>query len=240
MTASIRQLAGCIGISGGFSILSDFLGFWGGKLPSDPTGAQVQISLVRQGRLLKGRHFNLNVIFIGSDNFTAADHDQIDYTIFKMRNIYNQVNVGVGRVAYFGVSHADAGGLDAPTTQDQLSDIGHRWAVQGDGLDIAVPVAMNVASNGGMILGLSPQPGPCTDKHAKGMNGSVVGLFGKEQTARSFSHEIGHNLGLGHENSSPSNLMAQSSVASSIRDSVVLTAAQGNTIIGHCLMKQGC
>jgi len=240
MSASLRGLAACIGVTGSFSVLGDFLGLWQRSLPSDPTGAEVRVSLLRQFERLKGRHFHLNIILMGSDSFTSAEHDQIDYSVYKIRNIYNQVAVGVGRIKYYGVAHADASGLDAPTTQDQLSQLGHNWAVQGDGSDISIPVAMNVASDGGMILGLSPEPGPCEGKHAKGMNGSVVGLFGKEQTARSFAHEIGHNLGLGHQNDHPSNLMAQSSLASSIRDSVQLTSDQGNTIDGHCLMKAGC
>jgi hypothetical protein len=99
---------------------------------------------------------------------------------------------------------------------------------------------MNVPSDGGMILGQSPQPGPCEGKNAKGMNASVVGLFGSEQTARSFSHEVGHYLGLGHQNDHPENLMCQSGSASSIRNSVNLTSDQGNTVKGHCLVKPGC
>jgi hypothetical protein len=140
------------------------------------------------------------------------------------------------------VSHADAGGLDAPTTQDQLSQIGHRWVLNNDGLDIAVPINMNVPSNGGIILGLSPQPGPCVIKDRKDMNGSVVGLFGSEQTARSFAHEIGHNLELGHRNGT-TNLMAQTSsipAGVSIRDAETLTTDQEATMKHHCLMQPGC
>ena len=58
--------------------------------------------------------------------------------------------------------------------------------------------------------------------------------------ARSGSHEIGHYLGLDHENGSPTNLMAQSSVASSIRDSTVLTSGQGDNVRDHCFMQGSC
>ena len=238
--ASIRQLAACIGLPINLSVLGDFLGFFRRTLPPDPTGVRVTVSLLRQARLLKGPHFNLNVIAIGVENFTDAEDIQTDYSVFKIRNIYAQVGVGVGRIKYFQVTVADANGLDAPTTEDQLEEIGHKWVVNNDALDVATPFAMNVASNGGVTLGLSPQPGPCVDKDNKGMNGSVVGLFGSEQTARTFAHEVGHNLGLGHQNDHPANLMCQSGVASSIRNSVNLTNDQGDDIKDHCLMKSGC
>ena len=68
--ASLRALAQCIGITGNFSVLRDFHGFVRGRLPSDPTGAAVELSLRRQMQRLKGRHFHLNVIAVGSDQFT--------------------------------------------------------------------------------------------------------------------------------------------------------------------------
>lgn len=240
--ASIRALAGCIGVNPPFSVLRDFLGFRRGSLPSDPSGATASVSLLDQARRLQGPHFHLNVIDIGSDQFTAADDMQVDYSVYRIRTIYAQVDVGVGRVLHWVVSHAQAGGLDAPTTTDQLTEVGHRWVVDNDGLDIAIPVAMNVASNGGQILGQSPEPGPCVTKDSKDMNGSVVGLFGSEQTARSFAHEIGHNLGLDHRNGTR-NLMAQTGsipAGVGLRDAEQLTADQGTTIKGHCLMRPGC
>lgn len=236
---SIRESAACVGLSGSFSVLRDYLGFLRGHLPPDPTGATVQVSLLRQVQRLQGSHFHLNVIQVGSDNFTDSEFIQIDYTTFKMRNIYNQVGVGVGRVQHWGVTMAEANGFDSPTTEGQLEDLTQAWTVDNDGLDLFIPFNMMVPSNGGQTLGLSPEGGPC-DKSAKGMNGSVVGLFGDEQTARSGAHEIGHYLGLGHRNNDDDNLMCQSSQAASIRDSVELTSGQGNTIGEHCFMESGC
>ena len=181
----------------------------------------------------------MNVIAVGSELFTDAEDQQIDYFIFKLRNIYSQVNIGVGRVRHFGATVAESGGLDAPTTEGQLSDLTQRFTVPNNALDLFLPFNMNVPSNGGSVLGLSPVNGPC-NKNAKGMNGSVVGLFGSEQTARSGCHELGHYLGLGHENGSPDNLMAQSSVANSIRDSVQLTAGQGSNVGVHCFIQRAC
>lgn len=246
--ASIRQLAGCVGIGGTFSVLGDFFGFFRRRVPPDPTGAATQVSLLRQAQRLQGPHYNLNVIAIGVDNFTDAEDIQVDYSIFKLRNIYHQRGVGVGRVEHYGVDTTDAQGLDTPTTRDHLEDITDTWSVPNNGIDLFIPFAMSVPSNGGMVLGRSAVDGPCEDKDDKGMNGSVSGLWGSEQTARTVAHELGHYLGLEHNHgddcptstSALNNLMAQSRCASSTRNSVNLTTGQGNTVKGHCLVKPGC
>ena len=134
---------------------------------------------------------------------------------------------------------ADADGLDTPTSEDDLEQLTHDWTVPNDGIDMFIPHNMSVSGNGGTVLGYSPIGGPC-DKDAKQMNGSTCGLWGSEQTARSFGHELGHYLDLDHENDDHDNLMCQSSFANSIRDSVQLTADQGEEIDEHCFVLDGC
>src|SRR5262249_9228582 len=135
MAASLRGFANCIGITGPFSVLGDFYGFRQRRLPTDPTGVRVVVSVREQILSLRGRHFNLNVIKVGSDQFTTADHNEIDYAIFKVRNIYRQVRVGVGRILHWIVSTADANGLDTPTSEGDLEDITAAWTVPNDGID---------------------------------------------------------------------------------------------------------
>jgi hypothetical protein len=199
----------------------------------------VQISLGHQVQRLKEFSFNLNVITVGRDQFTDSDNMELDYAIFKLRNIYDQVGLGVGRVEHRGVDTIDANGLDMPTTEDDLEQVTHDWTVPNFAIDIFIPHNMSVPSNGGTILGLSPVGGPC-DKDAKGMNGATCGLFGREQTARSFAHELGHYLGLEHRNDDRDNLMCQSSRANSIRNSVQLTSGQGTTMQRHCFVSFHC
>jgi hypothetical protein len=241
--ASLRSLANCIGLTGEVSIVRDFLGFSRGQLPPDPTGAAVVVSLKKQAERLQGRHFHLNVIAVGSDQFTDADFIEVDYSIYKARNVYDQVSLGVGRVLHWVVTTAQANGLDTPTSEDDLEQLTNDWTVPNDALDMFMPHNMSVPSNGGSVLGRSAEDGSC-DKDSKGMTGSTCGLWGPEQTARSFAHEIGHYLGLGHENGQPNNLMAQSGVViaagKSTRTAVELTAGQGDDVRDHCFVRDGC
>ena len=237
MATTIRTLANCIGVSEDISVLRHFIGFIRGVIPGDPTGVATEISLLEQARLMQRDHFHVNVIRVGSDQFEDPDHEEIDYSIYRLRNIYGAENVGVGRVEHYRVLTADADGLDAPNGKSEVEEITERWFVANDGIDIFIPFDM---SNAGR-LGRSVTGGPCEDKENKGgMDASVAGIWGKEQTSRTFAHELGHYLGLDHENDRPENLMAQSGEASSIRDSVELRNSQVSEIRDHCLMDGGC
>jgi hypothetical protein len=238
---SLRERAGCVGVSGNFSVLQDFFGFFFNQLPADPTGAVVEVSLQRQFTRLSGDYYNLNVIRIGSDNFSDTDNGAIDYGIFKLRNVYNQVGVGVGRILHYGVLSADSMGLDTATSDDDPEAITDAWSVDNDGIDLFFPDVMNISTNGGNLLGRSAVDGPCADgKDDKGMTGSVCGMWASEQLARTMAHELGHYLSLEHRNSDGDNLMCQSGQANSTRNSIELTTGQGNDIKGHCIVDSGC
>lgn len=243
---SVRSLANCVGLTGTFSVLGDFFGFIRRTVPPDPTGARSVVSLKRQLDRLGDDHHDVNVIRVGSDQFTDADLIEIDYSTYKLRNIWNQVSIGVGRVRHFVIptsppgSPAGSVGLDTPTTRGQLEDITDRWVVDNSGIDLFIPHNMNVTTSTGTILGRSAVGGPCEDKDDKGMNGSVAGLWGSEQTARTVAHELGHYLDLKHRNSQPDNLMCQSGSANSTRNSTDLTNGQAGDMRDHCLMRGGC
>jgi hypothetical protein len=236
----LRQRANCIGLGASFSVVRDMFGFLRGVVPPDPVTGRVSVSLRTQLDQLGGRHIHLNVIATGADNFTDADNIEVDYAIFKLRNVYRQVGLGVGRVQHWAISVADANGLDAPTEEGQLQELTERWEVPNNGIDLFVVHDMNIPSNGGMLLGRSAVDGPCEDKDRKGMEAATAGLWGSERTARTIAHELGHYLTLDHRNDEPDNLMCQTGKASSIRNSTVLTNDQGSDMRDHCMTHGGC
>lgn len=236
--ASLRSIAACIGVStsGNTSVNRDLLGFLRSRVPDDPeSGVVAEVSLREFVLLMKGKHFHINIIRVGIDLFSAGEIDDIDYGIYKARNIFKTRNLGVGRVDHFNVLSTESDGLHIVASQDDATELTQDWTVDNDGIDVFVPHSITAA-----FVGLSPVGGPC-DKDAKGMNGAVADkVRGPERTARTLSHELGHYLGLAHRNSSPTNLMAQTSVASNVDTSVLLTSSQGTTIRGHCSVDDDC
>lgn len=256
MAASIKDLANCAGMdtSGSFSILGDFFGFRRSRVPEDEglSGSdRASVSLLQLAQDLDDDFVNLNIIKIGADQFVVDgnpstsrpsndNHHLIDYCIYRVRNIFRTRGVGVGRILHFSVDTADAQGHDNCTSRSETEEITDTWTVNNDGIDTFVPFILNVPSGTGILLGRSAVNGPCEAKDDKGMNGSVFGLWSPEQASRTFAHEVGHYLKLGHRNSSPDNLMCQSGSANNMRTSVDLTSSQGSSMRSHCLMNSGC
>ena len=237
--ASVRSILNCIGVntSGNVSVLRRLFGFIRQRVPTDPVSSvTAQVSVLKQLNSLQGRHIHLNIIRVGIDNFTSAEVDKIEYSIYKARNILNTRSLGIGRVNHYNVTSGQANGRDDIGSDDEAEDLTQEWTVSSNGLDVFM--VDNISAG---FVGLSPVPGPC-DKDAKGMNGVLGGEVnrGSERVARTFAHEIGHYLGLPHRNNDPDNLMAQTSVANSVRNSVELSSGQGNTIRGHCSVQNGC
>ena len=238
----------CIGVDGASprSVCYDLYGFWRGRVPKDPDPTvTAQVSLREHLSALQSSHVHLNVIRVGVDRFADDDFDKIDYAIYRIRTIYRQVSLGVGRIQHYDVSTADAGGKDDLGSEDEAEDLTKDWTVHNDGLDVFI--VDNISDSD--FVGISPVGGPC-DKDSKGMNGVVGGEVSRdhEGVARTFSHEIGHYLGLPHNHgdncptgaADRDNLMAQTRCANTIRGSVVLTGSQGGTMRGHCSVRGGC
>lgn len=244
---SVKSIMNCIGVdtSGTVSVLFNLFGFFRARVPADPcSSSTAQVSLLNHLKSLEGKHIHLNVIRVGIDNFTPAEIDKIDYAIYKTRSIYRTVNLGVGRVEHYDVTSSDADDKDDLGSVDEAEDLTHDWTVPNNGLDVFI--VDNISDD---WVGISPVGGPC-DKDDKDMNGVIGGEINRSTAAvaRTFTHEIGHYLGLNHNHGDDcptsaagrANLMAQTRCADSVCDSVILTSSQGNTARGHCFVQDGC
>ena len=217
-----------------------------GDFPRRPT-----VSLLGLLRGIAGDHVNLNVFRVGADQFTDADHHRADFALFRVREVFDAAGLRMGRLAHYDIATADADGLDAPTSTADLIRLSRKWRGYKDAIDVFFPRAMSVTvtidGKTYSALGRSAIDGPCDGKVVgDDMSGAVCGLWWSfDETARTFAHEVGHYLGLEHNHgddcptssAAQDNLMAQSRCASSIRDSVDLTRAQGRTARSHCAVR---
>jgi hypothetical protein len=264
--SSLRRSAACVGASGNFSLMRDFFGFVRSRVPPDPEDANAEVSVRRQMDALEGRHVHLNVIRVGFDAIPAADRpaafERLDYAVYRTRIVFRQRNLGVGRVLHWHIPAADANGLDDIGSTSEAEELWRSWSVPNNGVDVFM--VRTISAN---FVGRSPVGGSCSkgskddgliggriDRADGGTNNSPA-----ERVARTFAHEIGHFLGLSH-NHDPGenctncpttaagrrNLMAQTRCTSAtcggsgVRDSMVLTSAQGTTMRGHCSVRPGC
>ena len=250
----------CIGVDrANVSVLRDFLGFSRGVMPRDPDpNTTSQVSLVAAVRGVKGRHVHLNVIRVGFDAIPAATRDQavekLDYGVYKMRNVYRQQNLGVGRVEHYGITAAQADGADDVGSRSEAQDLWRSWSVRNNGIDVFAVRTISATD----FVGISPVGGSCSkgSKDDGLLGGTVSRDF--DPFARTFAHEVGHFLALSHNhsdgtgctncpasNAGKSNLMAQTRCTTctggaGIRDSTLLVSSQGTTMRGHCSTRAGC
>lgn len=251
MATGVKSILNCIGVDTGgtVSILGGLFGFSRGRVPPEPdTSITAQVSLLQLVRDLQGEHLHLNVIRVGFDTLSADDQaeafEKLDYAIFRIRNIYRPINLGVGRVEHYFIDAADANGRDDLGSEDEADELSDEWSAPGNAIDVFV--VRNISDDD--FVGISPVPGSC-DKDGKN-DGLIGGEINRdfEGFSRTFAHEIGHFLDLEHNhgedcpasNAGRNNLMAQTRCAISTRTSVLLTDGQGATMHGHCSIRNGC
>lgn len=260
--ASVKAIMGCLGIDTGrsVSVLGDLFGFIRARVPAETdTTVTAQVSLLSHIRGVQGQHIHLNVIRVGFDaiagDASAQEEalEKLDYALYRTRNIYRTVNVGVGRVLHRLITAADAKGADDLGSEAECDELIADWSVPNDGVDAFV--VRNIS--GDFVGKASSIPGEC-DKEAKN-DGLVAGEIGRrsESFSRTFAHEIGHHLGLEHNHGGEpdcpdtkagcNNLMAQTRCADpnegcgdGVRAAVLLTAGQGSEMRGHCSVRSGC
>jgi hypothetical protein len=249
--ASVRSIAGCLGVDmgGDVSLLDRLFGFERGRVPTDPNkSVTAEVSLLELIRDVRHDHIHLNVIRVGFD--LLADEDQgrekLDWAILRIREIYRQVNLGVGRVEHYYITSAEADGMGDLGSESEARELWQSSSIYNDGIDAFV--VRNISDD--WAGGAPPGGGGSCEKDSK-RDGLIGGYSGQDfdEFARTFAHEVGHFLGLTHnhlENECPTTtsgknrLMAQNPCAISMRDSVNLTGTEGSTMRDHCSVRGGC
>jgi hypothetical protein len=252
--ASLRHLMTCLMVDppavAGFPwpkrfwVVKDFFGY-------TFRGYRGSISLLQQVRAVQGRHFHLNLIRVGVENFTKAHEREIDQAVQRAREIFAQstVRLGIARLKRFYITEAQANEeLDIydstfSPTDDNAKEITDDFSADGYALDIFFMLLWDLFKGG--TLGRSDTNGSCDKSYNLfHMSGSVVSLeTPAQQSGRTLAHEIGHYLGLSHEDGddAPTNLMTQSGdAAKPVTQSVALTAEQGADVRDHCFVLRGC
>jgi hypothetical protein len=250
--ASLRQVAGCLGLSGNISIVHDFFGH---RQAPDFNS----LSVLKQIKLLQGPHIHLNLILVGTDEnglFSHKKEVEISTSIEQMRLIYAQVNLGVGRIQQYGIPIDEAKGYDIIDNRDEAADLTHEWTIPNNGLDLFLVLDDWPGPKTGTLSGLSPIPGSC-DKNDKDMNGVVVSLGANSPFLAGYrmAHEVAHYLGLKHTpdltsdqlgdwNNYPpeqqNNLMFPVPFAIPPTKSPQLNGGQVIIMKAHCFVQAGC
>jgi len=222
MALSLRAALQCKGLPANGSVIHDLFGY--------PIQASQVLSLRRQLELLDGKHYDVNVIRVGAESFTFDDNRKICFALQFARDVFEQVNFGIGKTEWYQVSNAEAGSKAVIDSDSEASDLTGDWTVPNGALDLFVVRTMNDAD------GWSAVEGSC-DKDSKGMTGSVVSLNGSDSNAgNTFAHEMGHYLGLDHV-AAAGNFIGNNGSSNS---NTAVTNAQGNEMKKHCFVSSGC
>jgi hypothetical protein len=227
--ASLKAMAACIGIAGDFRVVRNFFGYASAPPWSlAPAGQQASLpqslSVLTQVKRLQQRHVHLDCVRVGTGSnglLAAVDEQNLDCAVQMARDIFGAAGIGIGRYdRWWMIPLSDNTGYDVIDDDCEASDLVDEFDAPGGGIDVFF-----VLSYAGSTAGLYPWKGDGVVVESREM--TFLG------TARTFSHELGHYLGLGHENDKPNNLMCQSSQANPMPGSTQLNSGQISDIKDH-------
>lgn len=236
--ASLREIAGCIGLSGSISVVEKIFGY---------THIPRPLSILTQVRLLQGRHIDMNLIIVGHDAFIQADQEEIDRAVDFARETYATVDVGIGLTDRYYIHTNEANGRHIINDDSEAKDLTQEWTVGNSALDVFF-----VLQYDGTTSGLSPKDGTCSKDRVSTMTGCVVelidtsGMVDFSRTGFVLAHEVGHYLGLNpysfeHPLGDPSHSPdANNLMFATVPNGGVLTERQGEVMREHCSVRSPC
>jgi hypothetical protein len=125
-------------------------------------------------------HVNVNLIYVGWENFTDDDKRLVNDVAVFARQVFRQVGFDlVGFLAY-SISVADAQGYVYIDQEVEAEWLTSEWSLPGDGIDVFL-----VKGFVGPPAGLSPVNGPCNKNLTwPHMTGVVVELSATRRRRR--------------------------------------------------------
>ena len=238
---SVRATAAsCLGVSPPFSVNTHLYGYIF-RDASGTVGITQPRSVKRQLELMKGRAINICIFLVGHENdfsgaVTLAQVIAVQQAMQTMRDLYDQVNLGVRTLFWRRIDMDDVGNYVIITDRPEAVDLTDDFSGPNDGIDVFY--VQSILNSGGW----STIPGPC-DKDAKDeMTGTVIELSSGILGILT-AHEVGHYLGLQHA-TTITNVMGVDSNGDGIGEldstSTNLTSSQGTTMRGHCAVRSPC
>jgi Metallo-peptidase family M12B Reprolysin-like len=199
------------------------------------------VSAASQVLRLRFRQIHVNVIRVGSEQFSSADEREIDAAVQFTRDAFARFGtVAIGRVQRFDITTARANGHDIIGTDAEAKALTDEFTVRNGALD-----AFFVRAYVGTTTGLSAVRGSCDKSDTDQMTGVVVEMgAGGGVSDWSLAHEIGHYLGLRHAGattdpaSSPNRLRLMFPIVPARPyppNSPVLIDTEVRAMNGHCL-----
>ena len=238
---SVRATAAsCLGVNPPFSVNTHLYGYIF-RDASGTVGITQPRSVKRQLELMKGRAINICIFLVGHENdfsgvVTLAQVIAVQQAMQTMRDLYDQVNLGVRTLFWRRIDMDDVGNYVIITDRPEAVDLTDDFSGPNDGIDVFY--VQSILNSGGW----STMPGPC-DKDAKDeMTGTVIELSSGILGILT-AHEVGHYLGLQHA-TTITNVMGVDSNGDGIGElnstSTNLTSSQGTTMRGHCAVRSPC
>ena len=233
---SLKETAECLDISGKFSLLKDFFGYRTESFSNKSESLRTQLQLVQ------GKHINLDVFLVGLeiDGLIRDFDDEISTALAQARRVYQQANIGVGRVKYYSIHTRDAEGHEAIRTHAEGTALTHKWhGAFADAIDVFLvrdylrSVAGTNYAGQCWIIGCSKNHGCVLGMRTN--NGSTAHALGNL-----LAHELGHALNL-HERygeRNQGNLMR--SPVPPHPEIPSLTTWQINRMRRDCFIQDGC
>jgi hypothetical protein len=207
VTASLREMCNCIGLSGNISILKNFFGYRNTVNLSNNPAPLPPISLLRQMKLLKhGPHIRIHIKIVDHTWALQGEGASTDLLVEAMRRLYGDVGIGVVIKSteilnlppdFLDIDIGDCNG-DLTDDQADLFTNNRNYVVYeydpNYDMDITREIVLyfvlllgglNAAASDGCAT--SPFYSPC-----------AVIAWGNNEPTYIVAHEVGHLLGVDH------------------------------------------